>query len=444
VSKKVISAKETREVALNTISEVASIVSQTAGPRGNPIIIQRDGTEFDGTPQAPHITKDGITVARSITYSDNLKETIRRSVEKASADTVQVAGDGPQPLTAKVLTPTGFVEMKDIQVGMKICGTDGSIQTVEGVFPKGKKQVAKVIFSDGREVECCLDHLWNVTKDSGAKKILTTKEILHDGLIRNKANGEKQYKYFTPRTPVEFYENKAEMPLDPYLVGVLLGDDKNYIRAKLHGVREKARSLGLCNRTSHTKFIPKSYLYASTKSREALLNGLIDTDGHINTRGLFEYSTVSNELAQDFLTLVRSLGIPVNYRLHSRENDPNSFSDVPIHRITQLKGHKYGDKIVDIKLTDEFQEMQCIKVSNRDHLYITDNFITTHNTTTTVILLDSIYKEGLKHVEQGNNGIKLYNELMDLAQQCVEHVDSIKKDVTVDSVRDVALILLYK
>jgi len=171
-----------------------------------------------------------------------------------------------------------------------------------------------------------------------------------------------------------------------------------------------------------------------------LLEGLIDTDGHINRRGLFEYSTVSTELANDFLTLVRSLGIPVNYRLHSRENDPDSYSDTPIHRITELKGYNHGDKIVDVNLTDQFVEMQCIKVSSPEHLYITDNFITTHNTTTTMVLLKSLFNEGLKHIEKGNNGIKLYNELQDLASSVVKTIDEVKEEVTLDSVRDVALI----
>jgi chaperonin GroEL len=54
--------------------------------------------------------------------------------------------------------------------------------------------------------------------------------------------------------------------------------------------------------------------------------------------------------------------------------------------VSELKGYKYGNKIVDIRPTGRITPMQCIKVSNPDHLYVTDNFIVTHNTTTATIL----------------------------------------------------------
>ena len=104
------------------------------------------------------------------------------------------------------------------------------------------------------------------------------------------------------------------------------------------------QSLGLLGSHSSTKFIPKSYLYASRQTRERLLQGMVDTDGHINTRGRFEYSTVSDELCGDFLSLVQSLGIATYHGLLDRK--PNSsYSENSIHRITELKGYKYGTKM---------------------------------------------------------------------------------------------------
>jgi hypothetical protein len=84
--------------------------------------------------------------------------------------------------------------------------------------------------------------------------------------------------------------------------------------------------------------------------------------------------------------LVWSLGIPVNHRLHNRLNDLDSYSNTPIYRVAELKGYKYGHKIVEIEETDLETEMVCIKVSNDDHLYVTNDFIVTHNTTTTAVL----------------------------------------------------------
>ncbi|RLG45047.1 MAG: hypothetical protein DRN81_02970 [Thermoproteota archaeon] len=418
------------------VDKIATIVARTLGPGGLPILIQRVGQALDGSPLPPMITKDGVTVAMECSDPDPNTDVIIQAVKAICQKTNRVAGDGPQPLYSKVLTPRGFVDMKDVEVGMDICGTNGTTQKVLGVYPKGQKEIYKIVTSDDREVECSPDHLWEVTSSWGIKEIKTSEQISQD-FIKTDVTENDRYKYYLPITNVDFLEIKEEMPLDPYLVGVLLGDgcfsdsgsielslglkkkhiiDKlilpegvtktiqlleksNSYRVKLKGIRHLVNSLGLGNTDSNTKFIPKSYLYASTRTRECLLQGLLDTDGYINDRGLFEYSTVSDELANDFLTLVRSLGKSTYYRFHTREKDTNSYSDTPIHRITELKGYKYGTKIVNVAKTGKLTEMQCIKVSNDDHLYITDNFIPTHNTTTAIVLGQAILEKATEIVQ---------------------------------------------
>lgn len=67
-----------------------------------------------------------------------------------------------QPLDSHVLTPGGFVEMKDIQVGSTVCTPDGTTAAVIGVYPQGVKDVYEITFSDESTVRCCDDHLWAV------------------------------------------------------------------------------------------------------------------------------------------------------------------------------------------------------------------------------------------------------------------------------------------
>ena len=415
------------DAVLKTLEHTARMVGATLGPGGKQVLIERPEVGM-----RPIISKDGVTVIKSLGYHDAISQLILEAARDAALRTASEAGDGPQPLYSEVLTPTGFIKMGDVKVGMELCGTNGTIQKVIGVFPKGEKEIYEIEFSDGRTVECCSDHLWKVTYDNGTEAIKTTATLKED--YRKTSKGYVKYKYYIPNTVVEFHENKAEMPLDPYLVGLLLGDgslsgagsielslgipkkhildklvlpkgiaatttfveSRNYYRVKLTGVTPDGRSmnnivqsLGLLGSHSSTKFIPKSYLYASRQTRERLLQGMVDTDGHINTRGRFEYSTVSDELCGDFLSLVQSLGIATYHGLLDRK--PNSsYSENSIHRITELKGYKYGTKIVKITPTGRRTPMQCIKVSNTDNLYITDNFIVTHNTTTATILSSSI------------------------------------------------------
>ena len=65
-----------------------------------------------------------------------------------------------QPLDAKVLTPTGFVEMGSLKVGDRVVGSDGKAHTVLAVYPRGMKEVFRVTFRDGSAPECCDEHLW--------------------------------------------------------------------------------------------------------------------------------------------------------------------------------------------------------------------------------------------------------------------------------------------
>jgi chaperonin GroEL len=380
--------------------------------------------------------------------------------------TMLSSGDGPQPLYAKVLTPRGFTTMGELKEGDNVCGTNGTIQKVKGIFPKGEKEIYKVHFSDGRVVECCEDHLWEVNdtlRSTPTKRVMTVKEMIESKKVQiTKPGGTISYGYYVPKTIVDFNE-QSNLPIDPYTLGVLLGDGslsgtgnieislgvnkkhiieklvlpegitldikyvdkKNYYRIKvLGGIENTLKELGLHGTNSYSKHIPIQYLYSSVETRKKLLQGLLDTDGYINKKGLFEFSTVSEQLKDDFMSLTRSLGYSLYYRLHERNNDVDSYSNTSIHRIIQLKGYKYGDKIVKIENTGEFTEMQCIKVSNPDSLYITDNFIVTHNTTSTMILAQHLINEGTKLLSEGMSYYELSKQMDDALADVVEYVKS--------------------
>jgi chaperonin GroEL len=449
---------EARQKLLQGANLLADAVGVTLGAKGRLVVYEDDyGRAIS--------TKDGVTVAKQVRHPDKEVMAGINMLREASVRTNDDAGDGPQPLYSKVLTPDGFVEMKYLKVGDKICGTNNTIQEVVGVFPKGLKEIYEVEFANRGVVECCEDHLWASTRLNRNPIARTTKNMFKD-FKKVSLSGHILNRYYVPSTSVEFV--KRELPIDPYTLGALLGDGslsgtgsvelslgfkkrhiidklvfpkgwdlhiqevqrKNYIRIKIRGLNENnsriehvLRNLGLFGTNSHTKFIPSIYLYSSIDDRKALLQGILDTDGYINNRGLFEFSTVSDELANDFKELCMSLGYHINYRLQKRGGS-GAYSENPIHKINQLVGYKNGNKIVDIRKTGRFTEMQCIKVSNPDNLYITDNYIVTHNTSTAAILSQAILREGLKNVTAGANPMDLKRGV-DKAVKCV--VSEIKK-----------------
>lgn len=94
MNKKILGKEELKKCSLKAISEIASVVKQTLGPGGNPIIIQRSGSRPDGTPLGPLVTKDGVTVAEHVTFRDPALNTIAQTIIEVAQNTVKVGGDG--------------------------------------------------------------------------------------------------------------------------------------------------------------------------------------------------------------------------------------------------------------------------------------------------------------------------------------------------------------
>lgn len=420
-----------QKIVIQTVDEIASIVGASLGPGGRNIILESSVSQIPNKN-----TKDGVSIFRSLGSRNPYKHLIIEQMRDVAVRTVNEAGDGNQCMNAKTLTPNGWVRFGDLKIGDVLCGTNKTFQTVEGIYPKGVKEIFKVTTLGGGSAECCADHLWEVTDKDGNVSVKPLKLIMEDYKV--KKHNKTSLKYFIKTTEVEFNEDKSKMPIDPYLLGVLLGDgsltgkyrstieislglkkehilnklilpdgisyrstwieDKNYFRVKLTGMTPDGLSMrgvldkvGLLGTTSSTKFIPKAYLYSSFESRQKLLQGIIDTDGHINKKGRFEISTICKQLADDIVELCRSLGKRVSIREKDRSNS-KGYSNTNSFIINEMATNPKGNKIINIESTGRFEDTQCIKVSNPDSLYITNDYLVTHNTTTATVVAAALIK----------------------------------------------------
>jgi phosphate starvation-inducible protein PhoH and related proteins len=170
------------------------------------------------------------------------------------------------------------------------------------------------------------------------------------------------------------------------------------------------RELGLNGTNSSSKFIPNNYKFNSPEVRLAVLQGLMDTDGGLVTQQgrtcRVQYTTTSQRLCDDVMFLVRSLGGVANVRTRvaagrkpglarGREvphrNDsfvldirlPEALAPFRLTRkLEKIKQHGAGRPMRHIKSVESLgmEATQCIRVAAADHLYVTDDFIVTHNT----------------------------------------------------------------
>lgn len=243
------------------------------------------------------------------------------------------AGTGKaQPLFSKIKIPGGWTTMGDIAVGDKVTTPDGNTANVVGLFPQGSKQTYSITLYDGRSSLACAEHLWEVFIDN-KPAVINTLELLklrYHGSIMP---------YI--RLPKHEIMDDVELPIDPFQLGtMLLKDDKA---------------------------IPAEYLNASRSQKVKLLQGLLDTSIHAVDSGNLVFT--AGALLQDSVVyLVRSIGGSACIKdsgVHIRF----SIIESPLELMPVLSVVEAG-----------MEECQCILIDSEEHLYVTDNYIVSHNT----------------------------------------------------------------
>lgn len=362
-----------------------------------------------------------------------------------------LGGGKLQPLYSKVLTPDGWTSMGNIKVGSFVLTPFDGVKEVIAVFPQGEQDVYELETTDGRKCECGIDHLWTIRtykqlcKYKNSDKAWRWTTTLTTGeLLEKMANGTKCY--IPLPDAVDFGEK--ELPIDPYLLGVLIGDGcltnmggdncfkvsntEEDIIAKIASLSEATRvyrqtschtkyfytphigkykkylqESGLAT-YSYYKFIPEIYLRGSIRQRKSLLAGLFDTDGSIDKKNVYSYSTTSERLKDDFVELCRSLGYKTKVRIDNRKEKYTTGCAYDISIMTDdvifssdkhkgrfdseyLKTRSYGRandhaRIKSIRKVGR-TECQCILIDDEKHLYITDDYITTHNSFALVLAM---------------------------------------------------------
>lgn len=343
-------------------------------------------------------------------------------------------------LDTKIPTPIGWSTMAHIKEGDQVFDSEGNICNV--TFATGiqhDRKCYKINFSDKTHIIADEDHMWIAYNKSSrqhlrhdkwqAKKhVVTTSEMLDSVKIYN---NESNWSIQNCK-PVKY--KKKELLIPPYILGLWLGDGDS-ARPNLTSVdqqlidewSEYGESIGLkvsrigdisynlvmksrnkggrnefrrnLDRYSLTnnKHIPPCYLQSSVDDRVSLLQGLMDTDGCVNTRGrTFEFCQKNRGLCLQFKELVESLGIKctMSYKLNKKYNKRyyyvrfGSTDIVPfrlkrkIEKIKPRSGgwrndHRYITSIEPVKSVP----VKCIEVDSPDHSYLCgENFVVTHNT----------------------------------------------------------------
>jgi phage terminase large subunit len=354
-----------------------------------------------------------------------------------------LASKGPgkaQPRDTLIPLPNGKRRnIGSLDPGDEVFAGDGTITRVRAVHDRGILPVYRVTFDDGSSTITCGEHLWRIKGDWERRHktwaILSTEQIIARGI--RKKNGRWAERHFEiPRQgPAQFHER--DLPLDPYFLGVWLGDGvrlkPNYhakpdidISAEIErrGMRIRhssddsvtvygqAAGLKACEvwpLYSYERFVPGVFKTAQESARRDVLCGLMDTDGTIGTDGHMEFTSTSRQLAEDVVWLARSLGGVAFLKEAVKEpfyygNDGRKILGRLCYRVTVVvpfnpfhikrKAARWKDPSRSPStiryMTRKLDRIEpagldyccCIEVEHESGLYLTNDFIVTHNTAT--------------------------------------------------------------
>ncbi len=320
-----------------------------------------------------------------------------------------------------VLTPEGWRPMGSLRVGDSVIAGDGRPTRVRAVTPQGVRQMYRVSVADGGSVECDAEHLWTVYRQGGRRQecVVTTAQ-LKTGRNRD----------VLPLLPAVDYGPSDPLPIDPYVLGALLGDGGltqrqigftcapedateivGELRARLgaaavtkhaapyqYGLRRtKARALyealeqeGLTGCDSHAKFVPDRYLRAAPADRALVLQGLMDTDGSAG-RTQNRFVSVSRRLAEGVQELARSLGCIAAVRARTNRYGPvycvniTPPADLELFKLARKVARTFryrrcgaGRAVASVEAT-RMAACTCIEVEHPRRLFVTKGYLVTHN-----------------------------------------------------------------
>jgi hypothetical protein len=298
-------------------------------------------------------------------FEEEVAEVVNGSRKKTSALLYGSPGNGKcLGKGTPVMLHTGhIVKVEEIKVGDKLMGPDSKPRTVLSLA-NGKETMYQITPVKGDKYVVNESHILSLKMNSNVG-VYKTGDIVNIS-VANYLAMSNNFKHHAKgwRSSVDF--PNSEVPLDPYFLGLWLGDgtrsntsittsDKEIVES----IYQEARELGLIvsnivpkglaytyavttgrqgrgvknalldilrnNDLLNNKHIPNVYKHNSREIRLAVMAGLMDTDGAWNHGG-FDYVSVSEKLADDLVYLARSLGFAA-YKNQCQKTCKNSKRD---------------------------------------------------------------------------------------------------------------------
>lgn len=318
-----------------------------------------------------------------------------------NGDEITIVDHKGLPLDTPILTSNGWKTMADLKIGDKVFDKDGNLCNITVKSKVHYNPCYKITFDNSESIVADVDHRWLISFNSAKESlnypcIMTTLELKKYLDSLSKRTFDNLPRILNAR-PINTEVNK--LPLDPYVLGVWLGDEEKNLMHDIKKIKEKVsyeldstiKELDLIN----NKHIPDEYLLASYEDRLSLLRGFMDANGYYNPkRNRFIMTTSYNWKKEAMIKLASSLGCKVTVFREIHKCNNKEFLGWNINFITN-KFNPFLVRNQNIKVEKDINSFrsiisvektstvptQCISVDSPTHTYLcTHSLIVTHNT----------------------------------------------------------------
>lgn len=339
----------------------------------------------------------------------------------------------------EVLRPDGkWTKIKDLKVGDEVLARDGTIANITGFYPQGEQVSYEIEFIDGRKTKAGSEHLWTMWDPKKKGWVVRDTEHIKERLDKNEEG------LSIPLPLEDRVTKNKDYVLHPYIQGVLFtaGDksgltfktEKNGVVARVkklltrgwivtsngdqhtismrtdydptvhRNVKQAMRDFGIADVSPKDRAVPKEIMEGSHHDRKMFIRGIMDVDGHIERGGSVYYASAGEKPSETVQRLFWSIGAickvtkrgyKVNgdepgeritrysYRLRVRYTEPGELFLVDDRTLlVSARAMQYNSKLSFKSITKEkkLKQSYCIELDHPENLYITDNWIVTHNT----------------------------------------------------------------
>lgn len=319
-----------------------------------------------------------------------------------------------QPLYTNILTPDGYIAMRNIEPGTTVFTAKGNPAKVLGVYPQGKRPIYEIGLQDRTTIRVSDDHLnvvfrYNTTTKQKEYKTLTTCQLIE--------------LFNSTKTKIRIDIPSVEFNDDSSRLDTAFDVGEAYTRKKLHVGRKS-------NQVERYTSLDSNYVFSSKSVRLELFKGMM-MSSTITPEGYVKFSTVDDEISKNVTFVARSLGIRVTEGMAKTSkgslhvlyfHPPKGMNVVEHHKdADRFREHRFDPtrNIEYIKYIGE-EECQCIYVDDPDHTYICEEgFIPTHNTTSARIMANMLNDGKGEPIEidaASHNGVDSVREIIQQAK----------------------------